>query len=56
MVFARSVSTCLGLADKVKADRVTIHWPSGLVQELGALYADRGYRVVDGRSPEVLAP
>jgi len=47
----------VGLDDQSKADRVTIHWPSGVVQQLGALNADRTYRVVEGGRPaEVVAP
>ena len=36
-----------GLGTEAKAE-VTVRWPSGAVEPLGALEADRIYRVVEG--------
>jgi hypothetical protein len=38
----------VGLGAATAADDVEIRWPSGLVQHVGPLPADRGYRVVEG--------
>jgi enediyne biosynthesis protein E4 len=40
----------IGLGPATKVDRVEVRWPSGLVQRLGPLDADRGYLVVEGDS------
>jgi hypothetical protein len=39
----------IGLGAATQVDRVEIRWPSGLVQQIGPLEADRGYRVVEGQ-------
>jgi hypothetical protein len=38
----------VGLGAAAVVDRVEIRWPSGLVQRIGPLQADRGYRVTEG--------
>ncbi len=38
----------VGLGTAEGVDRVEVRWPSGLVQEVGPLAADRGYRIVEG--------
>jgi hypothetical protein len=37
-----------GLGDATKVDQLTITWPSGLVQELADVAADRHIRVQEG--------
>jgi hypothetical protein len=44
----------LGGADRV--DRVVVHWPSGVTQEIGPLAADRGYRVEEGKGATAVRP
>jgi hypothetical protein len=39
----------IGLGPARQADQVEIRWPSGLVERLGPLRADRGYRIVEGK-------
>jgi hypothetical protein len=41
----------IGLGTSQTVERIQVRWPSGLVQHLGPLQADRGYRIVEG-SPE----
>jgi hypothetical protein len=38
----------VGLGTAAKADKVEVHWPSGLKQQVGPLQADRGYRISEG--------
>jgi hypothetical protein len=38
----------IGLGDATQVDQVEIRWPSGLVQRLGPLPSDHGYRIVEG--------
>jgi hypothetical protein len=38
----------IGLGDLRQVDNIEIRWPSGLVQRLGPLAVDRGYRIVEG--------
>ncbi|HEV3444325.1 MAG TPA: CRTAC1 family protein, partial [Gemmataceae bacterium] len=38
----------VGLGPAKKVDKIEIHWPSGLKQQIGALEADRGYRITEG--------
>jgi hypothetical protein len=40
----------IGLGDAHQVDQVEIRWPSGLIQRLGPLSADHGYRIVEGDS------
>jgi len=40
----------IGLGDASQVDQVEIRWPSGLVQRLGPLQADRGYRIIEGEN------
>jgi hypothetical protein len=40
----------VGLGSAARVDRVEIRWPSGQVQNVGPLEADRGYRVIEGDS------
>jgi hypothetical protein len=42
-----------GLGQDASADRLAIHWPSGLLQEFKDVPADEFYRIVEG---EPLAP
>ncbi len=42
-----------GLGSATRIDSLIIRWPGGPVQHLGALEADRYYRVIEGRAPEV---
>src|SRR5262249_46499156 len=44
----------IGLGAARQVDRVEIRWPSGLVQHLGPLQADRGYRVMEGTEKPTL--
>jgi hypothetical protein len=37
-----------GIGSALKVDQVEINWPSGRVQRLGPLEADRAYRVIEG--------
>ena len=37
-----------GVGSALKVDQVEIRWPSGRVQRLGPLDADRAYRVIEG--------
>jgi hypothetical protein len=39
----------LGLGAATKADRVTVTWPSGAVQEFRDLAGDAGWRLTEGR-------
>jgi hypothetical protein len=39
----------VGLGSATKADRVDVRWPSGRIQHVGPLEADRGYRIVEGK-------
>lgn len=41
-----------GLGERKRAERVTITWPSGRVQEVGPLEAGSTYRVVEGKPAE----
>lgn len=41
-----------GLGSQTKLDRLTIHWPSGLVQELTDVQGDRHIQIVEGQSRE----
>jgi hypothetical protein len=43
----------IGLGSALRTTDVEIRWPSGLVQHVGPLDADHGYRVIEGQS-EVL--
>lgn len=48
-----------GLGAATKIDKVTIHWPSGLTEELANLEADRHYNVLEGKGivdPAVARP
>jgi hypothetical protein len=45
----------LGLGDATRVDRLTIRWPSGLVQELSSIAADQRLRITEGEGPQVLA-
>lgn len=45
-----------GLGDAPRVDRLTIRWPSGLVQKLTDVDADRHIRIVEGRPLESAAP
>jgi hypothetical protein len=38
-----------GLGQATKIDSVEVHWPSGKVDKLGGMAADRFYAVVEGR-------
>jgi hypothetical protein len=38
-----------GLGDETSVDRLTIRWPSGLVQELSGLAGDRHIVVEEGK-------
>jgi enediyne biosynthesis protein E4 len=38
----------VGLKAAAKVDRVEVRWPSGLVQQVGPLAVDRGYRIIEG--------
>jgi len=40
----------IGLGSATQADSIEVRWPSGTVQHLGPLAADRGYRIVEGAS------
>jgi hypothetical protein len=55
----KSQSPCevhFGLGDSSRVDRLTIHWPSGLKQELTDIPADQHLSVVEGESiPSVLS-
>jgi enediyne biosynthesis protein E4 len=46
----------IGLGAARHVDRVEIRWPSGLVQKLGPLEADRGYLVVEGNDKVRVTP
>ncbi|MGH9613875.1 MAG: ASPIC/UnbV domain-containing protein, partial [Bryobacteraceae bacterium] len=37
-----------GLGKAVKADRITVHWPSGATQEWRDIAADRRLKMVEG--------
>ena len=39
-----------GLGDATSVERLTIHWPSGLTQELTDVRADQHLRVTEGES------
>jgi hypothetical protein len=39
----------IGLGKAASIDQVEVRWPSGLVQHVGPLQVDRGYRIVEGR-------
>jgi hypothetical protein len=39
-----------GLGDAIKVDRLTVRWPSGAVQTLGDLAADRHVVITEGRT------
>jgi hypothetical protein len=43
-------SVHFGLADASVVDRLVVHWPSGLTQELTGIPADRHIRIVEGAS------
>ncbi len=43
-----------GLGDATQMDRLTIRWPSGLVQELTDLKADQHIRVTEGKGVDVV--
>jgi hypothetical protein len=45
-----------GLGGAARVDRVVVHWPSGVVQEVGPLEADRGYRVEEGKAATAIRP
>jgi hypothetical protein len=38
----------IGIGAAAKVDKIEIHWPSGVKQQIGPLDADRGYRVTEG--------
>jgi enediyne biosynthesis protein E4 len=40
----------IGLGNARQVDQVEIRWPSGLIQRLGPLPANHGYRIVEGDS------
>jgi hypothetical protein len=40
----------VGIGEARQVDQVEIRWPSGLVQRLGPLQADRGYLIVEGEN------
>jgi hypothetical protein len=40
----------IGLGAAQKADQVEVRWPSGGVQKVGPLEADRGYRITEGEA------
>ena len=42
------VCFALAIGEARQVDQVEIRWPSGLVQRVGPLQADRGYLVVEG--------
>jgi len=46
----------VGLGDATGAEAVTVRWPGGDVQELGALEGGRWYRVAQGQAPEPFVP
>ena len=45
-----------GLGTRKQAERVTITWPSGKVQEIGPLAAGFAYRIVEGKAAERVKP
>jgi hypothetical protein len=47
---ARDPRLLVGIGDARQVDQIEIRWPSGLIQRLGPLPADRGYLVVEGDS------
>jgi enediyne biosynthesis protein E4 len=40
----------VGLGTATRVDSVEVRWPSGIVQQLGPLAADRGYLIEEGKS------
>jgi hypothetical protein len=40
----------IGVGEASRIDEVEIRWPSGLVQQIGPLDTDRGYRITEGES------
>ena len=56
--FASQSSTRVnfGLARTTRIDAVEIRWPSGLVQKLPHLAADRYYKIVESKSPSAFNP
>jgi len=46
----------VGLGEAARADDVSIRWPGGDVQELGAVEGGRWYRVVQGEAPVAFVP
>jgi hypothetical protein len=42
----------VGLGTATQVDRMEIRWPSGLLQQIGPLEVDRGYRVLEGSAPK----
>jgi hypothetical protein len=44
-----------GLGDAVELDRVTVTWPSGSVQVIEGVQANRRYRLIEGGKLEPLA-
>ncbi len=39
----------IGLGAASRVDQIEIRWPSGLVETLGPLHADRGYLIIEGQ-------
>ena len=46
----------IGIGEARQVDQIEIRWPSGLVQRLGPLPVDRGYRVVEGDGQPKVRP
>ena len=45
-----------GLGAGAAADEVSVIWPDGTKESLGALRGDRSYRIVEGRKPTEMTP
>jgi hypothetical protein len=45
-----------GLGDASQVDRLTVRWPSGVVQQLNAIEANQRIEVVEGEPSETLVP
>jgi hypothetical protein len=48
-----SKTLVFGLADAAEAEAVTVRWPSGKVQEIGAVPAGQLVRLVEDQPPEM---
>jgi hypothetical protein len=46
----------VGLGSATEVERIDIRWPSGLLQTVGPLKADQGYRIVEGKAKPALRP